>query len=127
MCIRQAAYSSNNGETCGTAYVFLFIYTSKGTPDHLVHLPSLKCVRDGQSNHTSLTLTKLVCWRNVWKGFSIAELLLKGGWPCPPSAEGMRQTITVLSMLQDTSMESSGDLVYRSIRKNTKEVVPLFR
>ena len=55
------------------------------------------------------TLTKLVCCRSVWKGFSMADVLATGR-PCCPSAVGMRQTITVLSMLQDTSMESSGDL-----------------
>ena len=36
--------------------------------------------------------------------------VLATGRPCCPSAVGMRQTMTVLSMLQDTSMESSGDL-----------------
>lgn len=36
--------------------------------------------------------------------------VLATGRPCCPSAVGMRQTITVLSMLLDTSMESSGDL-----------------
>lgn len=61
-----------------------------------------------------LTLTKLLCRRRTWWGLRMAEL--PDRWPPSPLALGMRQTMTVLSMLQDATMESSGDLHANSSR-----------
>lgn len=60
---------------------------------------------------THFTFTKLLWRRRVWNGVNIAEWLLKAR--PGPSVVGIRHTITVLSMLQDASIESSGDLPWR--------------
>lgn len=85
-----------------------------------------------RKKHTH-TLTKLVCCSSVWKGLSIFAVVVvvvvleSGRASPPPPAWGNCQTMTLLSMLPDTTMESSGDLPHPPKISSPSNNVDAFR